>query len=168
MRSKTQRVLCEMLLDLAPDFKNGRGIRTSWNQVRRRLTHFWVFQCSRISDHSQKEKVMNIPKLMAGVAFICEVAVAGCLSAAEAQVNTNGPDTGANERPAASASVKPVKRKFLLSKPTAVYSEPNTSSAVVEHVRGGIHVHVTGITGDWLQLKLHNGKTGYIPAKAAE
>lgn len=102
------------------------------------------------------------------MAFIFEGAVAGCWSIAQAQVNLNGAGSGANKRPAASASVKPVKRRFLLSKPTAVYSEPNTSSAVVEHVWGGIHIQVTGITGDWLQLKLHNGQTGYIPAKAAE
>lgn len=111
---------------------------------------------------------MNIFKTLAGVALIFGLSVAGCLSTAQAQVNSNGAGSGANGPPAASASVKPVKRRFLLSKPTAVYSEPNTSSVVVEHVRGGIHVHVTGITGDWLQLKLHNGKTGYIPAKAAE
>lgn len=111
---------------------------------------------------------MDVPKRATIVAFICGVAVAGYLLTTQAQVNTNGAASGANERRAASASVKPVKRRFLLSKPTAIYSEPNSSSAVVEHVRGGIYVHVTGITGDWLQLKLHKGRTGYIPAEAAE
>jgi uncharacterized protein YgiM (DUF1202 family) len=111
---------------------------------------------------------MKIPRLIAGVAFILGVAVSGTLLTALAQVNSNASGSGVNEPPASAASVKPVKRRFLLSKPTAIYSAPNTSSAVVEHVRGGIHVNVTGITGDWLQLKLRNGKTGYIPAEAAE
>ncbi|MGH8014236.1 MAG: SH3 domain-containing protein [Candidatus Binataceae bacterium] len=77
------------------------------------------------------------------------------------------PSANANQ-PAAAPSVKPVSKTFLLSKPTAIYSAPDTSSTVLEHVHGGIHVHVTGITGNWLRLKLRTGKTGYIPAKAAE
>jgi uncharacterized protein YgiM (DUF1202 family) len=112
---------------------------------------------------------MKILRLMAGAIFIFGVAMSWTLlTAVAAQVNSNAPGSGINEPPAASASVKPVKRRFLLSKPTAIYSAATTSSAVIEHVRGGIHVDVTGISGDWLQLKLHNGKTGYIPAEEAE
>jgi len=29
-------------------------------------------------------------------------------------------------------------------------------------------VHVTGITGDWLQVTLRNGTVGFIPVTAAE
>jgi uncharacterized protein YgiM (DUF1202 family) len=112
---------------------------------------------------------MNIPKIVADTAFIVVVAVSGSSATSLfTEANSNAAGSGASDRPAAAASVKPVKKRFLLAKPTAIYSEPDTSSTVVEHVRGGIRVNVTGITGDWLQLKLHNGKTGYIPAEAAE
>jgi uncharacterized protein YgiM (DUF1202 family) len=69
---------------------------------------------------------------------------------------------------AAAPAVKPINKRFLLSKSTAIYAAPDESSAVLEHVRAGIHVDVVGLSGKWLQLKLRNGKTGYIPATAAE
>ena len=105
---------------------------------------------------------MNVLKFAAGTAFIAVVAVGSSPTFLRAQANSNTSGV------ASATAVKPVKKRFLLAKPTAIYSEPNTSSAIVEHVRGGIHVNVTGITGDWLQLKLRNGRTGYIPAEAAE
>jgi hypothetical protein len=35
------------------------------------------------------------------------------------------------------------------------------------HVRRGTHESVTGVTGDW-QIRLSNGKVGFIPSSAAE
>jgi len=35
-------------------------------------------------------------------------------------------------------------------------------------VRRKKYVHVTGITGDYLQIKLRNGAVGFIPQAAAE
>jgi uncharacterized protein YgiM (DUF1202 family) len=117
---------------------------------------------SRPTSESARRLGMNLLKLAAGMAFIAVVAVGSSPTFLGAQANSNAPGA------ASGAAVKPVKKRYLLAKPTAVYSEPNTSSEIVEHVRGGIHVNVTGITGDWLQLRLRNGKTGYIPTEAAE
>src|SRR5690242_6193582 len=92
---------------------------------------------------------MNIPKFIAGTVFIAALGVSGSSAISlAAQANSNAAGSGSN----AAASVKPIKKGFLLAKPTAIYNEPDTSSTVIEHVRGGIHVNVTGITGNWVQL----------------
>jgi hypothetical protein len=44
----------------------------------------------------------------------------------------------------------------------------NNTSPVVGQVHRGKFVHVTGIAGDWLQVKLRNGTVGFIPVTAAE
>ncbi|MGD0076359.1 MAG: SH3 domain-containing protein [Candidatus Binataceae bacterium] len=66
------------------------------------------------------------------------------------------------------AELKPVKKRFLLSHSSSVYQQPDKTSAVIAHVRRRTHVNVTGITGDWLQIRLPKGKIGFIPSSAAE
>lgn len=85
------------------------------------------------------------------------------------------PTVSATEAPAggaASASkVKPVNppRLFLLTHDSAVYANPDATSAVVGRVRHRKYVHVIGIAGkDWLQVKLKNGAEGFIPTSAAQ
>ncbi|MGH7917151.1 MAG: SH3 domain-containing protein [Candidatus Binataceae bacterium] len=122
---------------------------------------------------------MRLIKLlaMAAIALSLSVPFAEAQSSAPASPgtaassNANQPAAASStniNQPAAAPSVKPIKKRFLLSKPTAIYSAPDSSSAVLEHVHAGIRVNVTGITGNWLRLKLRTGKTGYIPTKAAE
>jgi hypothetical protein len=77
-----------------------------------------------------------------------------------------GPNT-ATASPA-SPSIKPIKKRFLLSRSSAVYQQPDSTSAVLAHVKRRTHVDVIGITGDWLQIKLPSGKIGFIPTHAAE
>ncbi len=38
----------------------------------------------------------------------------------------------------------------------------------INNQAGNSHVHVIGITGDWLQVKLPGDKVGFIPTRAAE
>jgi hypothetical protein len=88
------------------------------------------------------------------------------------------PGTGAGAAPAAGASVasapgappkiKPLNKLFLLTKSSPVYQGPDQSSAVLGQVRSKKYVHVTGIAGDYLQVRLKNGTIGFIPAAAAE
>ena len=72
------------------------------------------------------------------------------------------------EMPATAAKLKPIKERFLLSHSSSVYKQPDKTSAIVAHVRRRTHVNVTGVIGDWLQVRLSTGKTGYIPSSAAE
>lgn len=68
----------------------------------------------------------------------------------------------------ASVKVKPLNKVFLLTKNSPVYQDADQGSAVVANVKSKKYVHVTGIAGDWLQIKLKDGTTGFIPASAAE
>jgi|SRR5882757_309094 uncharacterized protein YgiM (DUF1202 family) len=70
--------------------------------------------------------------------------------------------------PATPSKIKATKKRFLLTHSSSVYEQPDKASAVVGHVRHGTHVNVTGVTGDWLQVKLSSGKVGFIPSSAAE
>ncbi|MFZ0887114.1 MAG: hypothetical protein WA005_01560, partial [Candidatus Binataceae bacterium] len=68
--------------------------------------------------------------------------------------------------PAPKPKVKP--RKFLLTQDSPVYENPDSSSRVVAHVHKRGFVHVIGIAGDWLQIRLRSGIVGFIPIKSAE
>jgi tetratricopeptide (TPR) repeat protein len=72
------------------------------------------------------------------------------------------------EPKAQAAKMKAVNKKFLLTHDSEVYDNPDSSSAVVAHVHKRKFVHVVGITGDWLQVKLKTGVVGFIPISAAE
>jgi tetratricopeptide (TPR) repeat protein len=64
--------------------------------------------------------------------------------------------------------LKPLDRKFRLTKNSAVYQGTDSSTSVVGQVHRGHFVHVTGIQGNWLQVTLRNGTVGFIPVAAAE
>jgi tetratricopeptide (TPR) repeat protein len=85
-----------------------------------------------------------------------------------------GPAPAATPSPAVASAapgtskLKPLDRRFLLTKNSDVYQNPDASSSVVGHVHRRAFVHVIGIKGDWLQIKLRNGTVGFIPVSAAE
>jgi len=85
---------------------------------------------------------------------------------------TSAPDpsaaTAASNASSAAPSIKPIKKRFLLSHSSGVYQRPDARSTVVAHVKAKSRVAVIGITGDWLQIKLSSGKVGFIPTHAAE
>ena len=64
--------------------------------------------------------------------------------------------------------LKPLNKLFLLTKNSPVYQDPDETSSTIGEVRRKKYVHVTGIAGDYLQIKLKNGLIGFIPAAAAE
>lgn len=70
--------------------------------------------------------------------------------------------------PANAAKLRPLDKRFLLTHDSPVYQGPDQASAVVAHVHHKKLVRVTGITGDWLQIKLKDGTVGFIPTSAAE
>jgi uncharacterized protein YgiM (DUF1202 family) len=70
--------------------------------------------------------------------------------------------------PATPSKIKETKKRFLLTHSSSVYEQPDKASPVIGHVRHGTHVNVTGVTGDWLQIRLSGGKVGFIPSSAAE
>jgi hypothetical protein len=69
---------------------------------------------------------------------------------------------------AAAPQIKPLNKLFLLTKNSPVYQDPDATSSTIGEVRRKKYVHVTGIAGDYLQIRLKNGTTGFIPVSAAE
>jgi tetratricopeptide (TPR) repeat protein len=73
--------------------------------------------------------------------------------------------------PAASPALpalRAVDRKFLLTHDSPVYQSAASSSPTVAQVHRRRYVHVTGIQGNWLRIKMRNGTVGFIPISAAE
>jgi len=70
--------------------------------------------------------------------------------------------------PPSPLKVKAVDKKFKLTHDSPVYQDPNSSSAELSRVHRRKWIHVTGISGDWLQVRLRNGTVGFIPMSAAE
>jgi tetratricopeptide (TPR) repeat protein len=64
--------------------------------------------------------------------------------------------------------IKKVNKLFLLTKSSPVYESPDTTSRQVAKVQRKKYVHVIGIAGSYLQIKLRNGTIGFIPIAAAE
>jgi uncharacterized protein YgiM (DUF1202 family) len=89
-------------------------------------------------------------------------------SAIPSGATSAAPTATPNAVPTSAAELKPVKKRFLLSHSSAVYKQPDRTSAVVGHVHAKTHVSVTGVTGDWLRIRLSSGKVGFIPSSAAE
>ena len=66
------------------------------------------------------------------------------------------------------AKMKLVDKNFRLFHNSPVYQDADSGSAVVGQVHKRKFVHVIGMSGDWLQIKLRNGTVGFIPTNAAE
>ena len=90
--------------------------------------------------------------------------------AAPATATAGEPGTTAGTTAASGSApkIKPLNKLFLLTKNSSVYQSPDATSAVIGSVRRKKYVHVTGITGEFLQIKLKNGTTGFVPVSAAE
>jgi tetratricopeptide (TPR) repeat protein len=102
-------------------------------------------------------------------------------SLAAATTSPAAPVTEPGASPAAAASavagapapklplkVRDLNRKFKLTHDSPVYETPADSARVLAQVHRGKWVNVTGITGNWLRIKLRNGTVGFIPVTAAE
>ncbi len=64
--------------------------------------------------------------------------------------------------------VKPFQRRFLLTKDSRVYQQPDDTSPIVGSVQKNKFVRITGIADKWLQVRLRSGTVGFIPESAAE
>ena len=85
-------------------------------------------------------------------------------------VSADEPTAAAEPSPAAAAApiIRPLNKLFLLTKSSAVYQNPDAASAVIAQVKRRKYVHVIGITGNFLQIRLRNKSIGFIPVNVAE
>jgi uncharacterized protein YgiM (DUF1202 family) len=70
--------------------------------------------------------------------------------------------------PSYAAEVEPAHAMLKLKTDAWVYEEPTTSSRTLERVHSRKFVDVTGSTHYYVQVRLKNGTTGYIPISAME
>ena len=89
-------------------------------------------------------------------------------AATAAAAPEGAPTVTASSTEAVAPKIKPLNKLFLLTKSSPVYQNPDETSSTVGQVRRKKYVHVTGITGSYLQVKLRNGTIGFIPVTAAE
>jgi tetratricopeptide (TPR) repeat protein len=101
------------------------------------------------------------PSLLPSSTPATPVEGAGAAGAASAAAT---PTPAAAQAPA----VRPLNKTFLLTHDSPVYVSPDETSAVVAHVHRRRFVHVTGLSGNWLRIRMRNGTVGFIPASAAE
>jgi uncharacterized protein YgiM (DUF1202 family) len=115
---------------------------------------------------------MKFGKKILTAAIVLSFVGTSALAADSPASSAATPAAAATATPAAAstntAKLQPVKKRFLLTHSSSVYSEPDKGSTVLAHVRSKSHVHVTGVVGDWLQIHMSSGKSGYIPSSAAE
>jgi hypothetical protein len=67
-----------------------------------------------------------------------------------------------------SSAVEPTHAMLKLKNDAWAYSHPDTSSRTLERVHAGKFLDVTGSTHYYLQVKLKNGATGYVPISAVD
>ena len=116
-------------------------------------------------------RALNSKLIPAPAATAAAVAPAAPLGAAPIAAPPGGAATPAAAAAApagAPATIKPLNKLFVLTKNSPVYQSPDETSSTIGEVRRKKYVHVTGITGNFLQIKLKNGSVGFIPIDAAE
>jgi hypothetical protein len=70
--------------------------------------------------------------------------------------------------PSYSAAVEPTHAILKLKQDARAYAGPETSSRPLEDIPAGKFLNVTGSTHYFVQVKLKNGATGYVPIAAVE
>ena len=141
--------------DAEAQFRTAIGLDPKNAQAHLALANFLSSQPGRQAEADAELSTARIldPKLAASAA----PANGGSTEAAPAQAAAPG-----------SPKIKPLNKVFLLTKNSPVYESPDTSSTVVGQVHKKKYVHVVGLAGDYLQIKLRNGTVGFVPETAAE
>ncbi len=113
---------------------------------------------------AEMDRVRALDPKLAEQAGAAPAAAAG----AAATTGASAPAAAAPGVAPAPLKIKKVNKLFLLTKNSPVYESPDTTSRQVAKVQRKKYVHVIGITGSYLQIKLRNGTIGFIPIAAAE
>ena len=56
----------------------------------------------------------------------------------------------------------------MLADSSPVYEHPDKASAIIAYVPQGAHENVAAGVGDWLLIRLQDGKVGFIPDDAVK
>lgn len=81
----------------------------------------------------------------------------------------NAPSPSGTPAPTAKApTMEETDQRFLLTHDSPVYYSTSNDAPVIAQVYRRNYVHVTGISANWIRIKLSDGTIGFIPATAAE
>jgi hypothetical protein len=76
------------------------------------------------------------------------------------------PARATSQSPGSTVEIKRTAGNFMLSDSSPVYEHPDKASAIIAYVPQGAHENVAGGVGDWLLIRLPDGKVGFIPNDA--
>lgn len=76
--------------------------------------------------------------------------------------------TPAHTATAKAPTMEETDQRFLLTNDSPVYDSTSNDARVIAQTYRRRYVHVTGISPNWLRIKLGDGTIGFIPATAAE
>jgi uncharacterized protein YgiM (DUF1202 family) len=68
----------------------------------------------------------------------------------------------------AAVLVRPVDKTFNLTSDSSVLDRPNRWGSKIAEVHRGHDVHVIGVALEYMQIRMKDGREGYIPAAALE
>jgi Bacterial SH3 domain len=84
----------------------------------------------------------------------------------------NAPSPAGTPSPTAATAKTPTMeetdQRFLLTHDSPVYNSPSNNSPIIAQVYRSNHVHVIGLSANWLRIQLSDGTIGFIPAAAVE
>jgi tetratricopeptide (TPR) repeat protein len=84
----------------------------------------------------------------------------------------NAPSPAGTPAPRATAAKVPTMeetdQRFLLTHDSPVFDSTSYDAPVIAEVRRRRYVHVTGLSANWVRIKLSDGTIGFIPATAVE
>jgi hypothetical protein len=78
------------------------------------------------------------------------------------------PASATSLRPGSTVEIKRTPGNFMLSDSSPVYEHPDKASAIIAYVPQGAHEKVANGVGDWLLIRLPDGKVGFIPNDAVK
>jgi hypothetical protein len=73
-----------------------------------------------------------------------------------------------SEGPGGTVEIKRTPGNFMLYDSSPVYEHPDKISAIIAYVPQGAYENVTAVAGDWLLIRLPDGRVGFIPTDSTK
>jgi hypothetical protein len=78
------------------------------------------------------------------------------------------PASATSANPGSTVEIKRTPGNFMLADSSPVYQHPDKASAIIAYVPQEAHENVAAGVGDWLLIRLPDGKVGFIPNDAVK